>query len=203
MSTYAAPIPGASSYGQAALLAQQAFNNAKATIAQKRGGLLQQYGYTQGADGSFGVDPNNPYGQYQQMLKNQSAATHSAEDQARVGGFSSGYRNAGLANLKYSQGAESSTLGQNLTNSLADLTTQENQAAYDQNAALYQAEQNAANQAIANQQYSVADLSGVGSAPTSQAAAVKAAVAKPAAKAKAKLVKQVVQRRAVPVARRR
>jgi hypothetical protein len=149
------------SYGQAAALADTAYKNALAKIASNRSSLLRSYGYTQGAGGALSVDPNNPYGKFQQMLGSQSTATHHAEDLHRAAGFTSGYGNAAFDQLRQAQGAEAADLGTGLTGALSDLKDQEQQAAFSRDSALYDAEQQAAQQAIQNQEFNPANVSGI------------------------------------------
>ena len=74
---YSIPKPGAPQggnlpflgpYAQNQAQAELAFQRAQSALAAQRGALLQQYGYRPTAGGSMEVDPNNPYGLYQQML---------------------------------------------------------------------------------------------------------------------------------------
>ena len=169
MSTYQTPIPGLSGYAGAAQLANQAYTNAMARYTRQRSDTLLKYGYSQGADGSLGVDANNPYGGYQQMLKNEAGQTQGLE-RAQAGsgwGGSSGYLGAQRENLQYAQGGEQAQLGQAITGDLAGISEGEQEASYNKNAALYQGQENAAQQAIQNQQYNP----GAAADPVSQAAA--------------------------------
>jgi hypothetical protein len=171
LSTYQTPVPGGSGYAGAALLAQKAYDNAMARYKQQRGNTLLSFGYQQKEDGSYGVDPNNEYGRYQQMLKGEANQSEGLErHQAASGwGTSSGYLGRQREDLSYAQGGEQAALGTDLTGQLADITSGEQQAAYDKDAALYQAEQAAAEQAIANQQFNPGDYTGLDDNPADPA----------------------------------
>jgi hypothetical protein len=167
MSTYDTNIPGASGYAGAALLAQKAYDNAMARYKQQRGNTLLSYGYKQNEDGSYGVDPNNEYGKYQQMLKGEAGQTEGLQRHQAASGWgdSSGFLGAQRDQLSYAQGGEQAALGTDLTGQLADITSGEQQASYERDAALYQAQQAAAEQAIANQQFNPGDYTGLDDNP--------------------------------------
>lgn len=159
MSTYSTPIPGLAGYAGAAELANKAYNNAMARYQQQRSDTLLKYGYKQDASGGLSVDANNEYGGYQQMLRNESGQTHGVERaQAASGwGTDSGYLGAQRENLSYAQGAEQGQLGQELAGNLSGINQGEQQAAFDKNAALYQAEETATQNALAQQQFNPAN----------------------------------------------
>lgn len=165
--TYDTNIPGSPGYLQAELLAKQAYQQALARINAQRSGTLRQYGYVGDIDPVTGmlrhlhVDPHNPYGQYQSMLGNQAQEDQSAQEDALARGLHGGLANQMQTQLHHAHGGESAALGQALTGSLADLQDQQNQAAYTRDSALYDAELQAARDAIANQQFNPADVSNV------------------------------------------
>ena len=175
----ASPIPLAGGdYASAAALAGNAYQNALAQINSQRQSALQQYGYQGTIDPTTGtltnmqVDPNNPYGQYQQMLaagaSNLSGVQ--ASDMARGLGAVSGDRGGGLAAQGLTAahqafGADSANLGQSLMSTLGDLQGQQTNAQDTMNNALWQAELDAAQNAIQNQQFDTADMSGVTDQP--------------------------------------
>ena len=74
--TSQAIIPDAGVYGAESAAAVNAYNNAIATALAQRNALYNQYGLLN--DGS--VDPNNPQGSYQQMLRAQ-ADQYAADEQ--------------------------------------------------------------------------------------------------------------------------
>ena len=83
-------IPNAGVYGAESAAATNAYNNAVAAATSQRNALYHSYGLNE--QGS--VDPNNPGGQYQMMLKGQ-------DDQFRQDRFNSAHRGlsgGGLAN---------------------------------------------------------------------------------------------------------
>jgi len=83
-------IPDAGVYGAETAAATNAYNNAVAAATAQRNSLYNQYGL--GNDGS--VDPNNPYGQYQQMLNQQGRLFQADREDAAQRHLGSG----GLAN---------------------------------------------------------------------------------------------------------
>jgi hypothetical protein len=166
----AAPIPGASGssgYLQPNLDANTAYQNTLARINQQRLGTLQQYGYqgdvnpTDGTIQNMRVDPTNPYGNLQSMLRSQAQQSqqdlYASEDRGLHGGLA----NQAQSVDKYNDGAQSAALGQALTATLGGYTDQQNSAAYSRDAALAQAEQAAAEQALLAQEFTPADFSGV------------------------------------------
>ena len=198
MSTYQSSIPGASGYAGAALLAQKAYDQAKARYAQQRSQTLLNYGFRQGPNGQYSVDPANEYGRYQQMLRGENQQVEGlGRAQAASGwGGSSGYLAAGADELAHAQGGEQLALGQGLQGELSNIAQGEQDAAYNKDAALWQAEQDAADRAINAGQFNPGDYSGLsGDVPYKQAAPKKAVPKKKAtpavhAKGKAKIMKR-------------
>jgi len=178
---YTTPIPGVAGYAGAAALAEQAYRNAMARYQQQRSNTLLKYGYTKDASGNLQVDANNEYGQYQQMLRNESSQSKGLERAQLASGWggSSGYLGANRENLNYAQGGEQAALGQGLQGELFDVAQGEQDAAYQKNAALYQAQENAAQTAIQQRLFDPADYSNL---PTSPLDPYAKASAKPAAK---------------------
>ena len=167
--SYSTPIPGVPQYGQAALAAKTAYQNALARLNQQRGSTLRQYGFQGDIDQETGVvknvrtDPSNQYGQFQQLNRSQAQR----DEQARWAGVERGLgAGGGLAaqlrnDVRYDFGREDSELGQGLTESLAGFQDQQNQAAYSRDQALYQAELEAARMAIQEQMFNPANMSGL------------------------------------------
>ena len=155
MSTYQTPVPGLAGYAGAAALANKAYTNAMARYQQQRSDTLLKYGYTQGPDGSISVDPNNQYGSYQQMLRGEAGQNESlARAQAGSGwDSSSGVLGAQRDALRFTQGGEQAQLGQGLTSTLTGISQGEQDAAYNKDAALYQAQETATQNAIAQNQF--------------------------------------------------
>lgn len=73
-------IPDASVYGEETAAAVNAYNNALATAMAQRNALYNQYGLNTSGQ----VDPNNPEGAYQQMLRAQ-ADQYAADQQDAAG----------------------------------------------------------------------------------------------------------------------
>src|SRR4051812_25414513 len=96
---YDAPVPGAVGQMNVALLGKTAYNNTLARINRQRGSTLQQYGYLGDVDPTTGVmthvrvDPNNQYGDFQSMLRNQAGLSQQAEFAAQDRGLHGGMAN--------------------------------------------------------------------------------------------------------------
>ena len=165
---YDTNIPGAPGYMQAELMAKTAYQNALTRINSRRQDTLRQYGYqaqidpTTGVLGSMSVDPNNPYGGFQQLLKTGAEGANAAVDDA-VGRHlgHGGLAAQGLSRSKYDFGQASSDLGQRLTGTLAGLQDDQSSAAYQRDQALYQAQLDALRQAILDGMFNPADFSGI------------------------------------------
>lgn len=100
---YTIPKPGAPQggnlpflgpYAQNQAQAELAYQRAQSALAAQRGALLQQYGYRPTASGGMEVDPNNPYGMYQQMLGTNANEAQAGMQNAVSRGF--GPMSAGL-----------------------------------------------------------------------------------------------------------
>lgn len=173
----ASPIPG-TGYASAAATANAAYQQALAQINGQRQQAMQSFGYRGTIDPTTGqltdmqVDPNNPYGQYQQMLGQGATDQAGVRSAAAARGLGSvtGARGGGLAAqdlaaAKLAFGGQSAALGQNLMSTLSGLTTQQNDAQNTMNNALWQAEQDAASKAIQDQAFNPADFSGITDQP--------------------------------------
>lgn len=88
-------IPDAGVYGAETAAATNAYNNAVAQATARRNSLYNQYGL----NNMGGVDPNNPLGQYQQMLGSQATQFMADKENAVMRGLGTG----GLANQQLSQ----------------------------------------------------------------------------------------------------
>jgi|SRR5579884_214203 len=169
------PIPlAAGDYLNADLQAKTAYQNALAQINSNRQSALQTYGYTGSIDPNTGtitnmqVDPNNPFGQFQNMLRSHALNQQQVESTnlARGIGAASGPRGGGLAAQgitadKMSFGADSAQLGQNIMSTLEGLQGQQTSAQTTMNDALWQNELQSAQNAILNQMFDQADFSGI------------------------------------------
>lgn len=169
------PIPLSSGdYASAAAMANAAYNQALAQINGQRQSALQSFGYEGQIDPTTGqitnmqVDPHNPYGQYQTMLRQGALDQQGvqAADAARNLGSAYGARGGGLAaqgmtNAKLAFGADSANLGQALMGTLSGLSDQQLSAQDTMNSALWNAELASAQSAIQNQAFNPADFSGI------------------------------------------
>lgn len=175
----ASPIPLASGdYASAEAMANTAYQQALAQINSQRQSALSEYGYKGTIDPVTGtltdmqVDPNNPFGQYQQMLAGGATdmATTQADNAARGLGATFGARGGGLAAQgitadKLAFGANSANLGQALMGTLGDLQGQQTSAQETNDNALWQAELDAAQGAIQSQAFDPANMDGVTDQP--------------------------------------
>jgi len=157
-----ADIPGASVYGQAGLLAKTAYQNALTRINSQRSNTMRTFGYKADFDQetgvmkNMGVDPSNQYGGYQKMLRTHALAGDEAEESALGRGLS---MSGGLGaqyerQLKYNFGQDSANLGQGFTDLLSQLQDQQSGAKWDYDRALYEAQLEAARNAVSEGDYS-------------------------------------------------
>jgi len=185
LATYSTPIPGVPQYGQAALAAKTAYANTLARINQRRQSLLRQSGFAGEIDGESGVlknmrvDGGNRYGALQLLNRSQAMRDEAARFQGVERGLGAG---GGLAaqlrnQVRFDFGNEDSGLAEALLENLSSVQDEQNTAAYQRDAALYQAELEAARLAIQNQQFNQADFSGLEGTPQQQAAAAAATAA--------------------------
>lgn len=148
-----------------------------------------------GAVSGLHVDPNNPYGEFQQMYKSQATEMHHAQDLARARGLTGGYANAGLANLRSQEGGQAAQLGQQMSGDMSDLDAALMQAASDRSYARTNALEEAAQNAIAQQQFTpYVPPAPVAPTPLRKAVAAKP-VARPVLNARKALAKRIVTRR--------
>jgi hypothetical protein len=133
-------------------------------LQNRRSQSMLRYGYTRDAQGNLGVDPNNEYGQYQQMLRGEDQQSHQLARAQRASGWGAeggGYLGAQQDELQHRQGGEQAQLGQAFSGELADISQQEQDAAYGRDAALYTNDQQAAERAIDQGNFNPADYSGI------------------------------------------
>jgi hypothetical protein len=146
--TSGAIIPDAGVYGAETAAALNAYNNAVAQAGAQRNQLYNQYGL----DNSGAVDPNNPYGQYEQMLNAQGSQFQG--DQADAAGR--GLGRGGLANQQESQdraaaGAQDFQFQQQANQVSSDYNQQMQAALSAEQGSNSQAYQDAMNTALQNQ----------------------------------------------------
>jgi hypothetical protein len=165
---YTTPIPGATGYESATLAAKTAYQNALARLNQQRGDTLRQYGYAgdinkdTGVVDNLRVDANLPYGQYQQERQQHADQYQEARDAAQARGLGKGgLAGQAVSRLRYGFGADDAQLGQGLSGAISGFQDQQNQAAYSRDSALYDAQLQAARDAIAAQQFDPANVGGL------------------------------------------
>lgn len=152
------PIPDPSSYAGADVLANNAYNAALTQINQNRLNTLTNYGYTGSIDPTTGtlsgirVDPYAVHGQLQDLLHQQALEDMQARTGNEDRGVFGGLANQALNELHFQHGSQDTSLGTNLESALSDLQGQQQSAAETRDAALWQAEQNAADAATQNQE---------------------------------------------------
>lgn len=156
-------IPGADQYASAEVMANNAYNNALAQLNSQRLNTLTSYGYTGNVDPTTGVvggvhvDPNAVYGQLQQLLHgdalNDQNAAYSAQDRGLYGGLADQARTA----AHYQEGADATALGTSLENDLSGYQQQQQAAAEQRDNALWQAEQQALDAELQNEQSNTLD----------------------------------------------
>lgn len=84
-------IPFLGPYQQNQAAAEQAWQLAQSNLAAQRGQMLQGYGFMPNADNTgVMVDPNNPYGQYQQTLLANQQGSQAAAQAMTNRGFTGG-----------------------------------------------------------------------------------------------------------------
>lgn len=162
----AADIPGASVYAQAVNLAKQRYQTRLADLNKQRQSTMRTAGFQADIDPETGLiknmrtDPYNQYGQYQQLNRAQALQGIEVEGQNISRGL--GARRGGLgaqsmADARYGWGQQDAAFGANLADMLAgfDRTQAEEKYGYDQ--ALWQAQQLAAQSAIAAGDYGAPD----------------------------------------------
>lgn len=152
-SAYTTPIPGAASYLMTQNIAKKAYENALARINASRTNRLTAAGYLQGANGQLTVNPNDPYGGLQMMLRNQAIDNQQVDNQNLQRGLRGGLANQNISQARYQHGAESAQFGRSLQNDLGDLALNKSDAQTTYNSALWQAQLDAVRQAIAEQQF--------------------------------------------------
>ncbi len=183
MATYSTPIPGVPQYGQAALAAKTAYGNTLTRLNQQRSSLLRKSGFAGDINAESGVvtnmrvDGSSRYGGLQQLNRSQAMR----DDQARWSGIERGLgAGGGLAaqmrnQSRFDFGREDADFAQGLLESLSGFQDEQNSAAYSRDAAMYQAELEAARLAIQQQQFNQANFRDPDPGPAPSAAAPQAA----------------------------
>lgn len=145
-------IPGAGIYLQQQAGAEQAYQNALNNIEHQRGETIRNYGFLPGG----GVDPNNNYGMIQNLWR-QQASTANEQDLGLLGrGIRGGLAGQAMAQRKVAEGGQNLELQRGYDSSMYDLGQQRLQAESEHNAAMLQAQQEAAQNAQQNENYTPA-----------------------------------------------
>lgn len=151
-------IPGTAAIMSASQAAKRAYQNALARLNNARTASMRDWGYQADFDPATGVvknmrvDPNNPFGQYQGFRREHAYGLQDAEDALIGRGLSAaGGLGAGLVNrLRLGYQGEDQAFANNMLTTLANFQDQQSQAKYEMDAALWQAQQIAAQQAAAD-----------------------------------------------------
>lgn len=166
MATYSTPIPGIPQYGQAALLAKQAYQNALARLNQQRSGTLRRFGYRADIDPEHGVvrnlriDPHNSFGLLQEANRSQANRAERAVGHFIERGLGAGGGLAAQAqkSLRHEFDREDTEIGTALTEALGGFQDQQSQAGYARDRALYEAELAAVRDALMERLFNPPDL---------------------------------------------
>lgn len=128
------PFQGVDLYGEQLASATKAYNDALAQLKSKRMSTLHQYGYTGTVDPTTGhvggvkVDPNAPFGLYQQQLHANAVEDVQAQNQMNDRGIFGGLAHQAETNLRYSHGAAAENLGTSLLDQLSGFDQEQQQA---------------------------------------------------------------------------
>lgn len=164
---YTTAIPDSPLYAEAALAASTAYQQALAALNAKRSGTLRQYGYLGDIDSTSGtvknvrVDPTNPYGALQSLLRSSALASEDARDAAEARGLHGGLAHKAESRVRYEHGRQSAALGSSLTSTLGGYQQEQDEATRARDAALYQAKLEALRRALEAQAFNPADVSDV------------------------------------------
>ena len=196
-------IPGAAQYLQDNLNAKQAYQNALAKINQQRQNTLLQYGYQGTVDpktgviSKVGVNPNAPYGLYQQMLRGGAQQGYQQQWGLQDRGVAGGLANQVNRTLGYQFGQDSAKLGQDLSGQLFSLQDQQDQAKYQYDQTLAMEEAMAAMNATNNSDYNTAPPDPNYVPPADQSQQTQASAVQSAQTALARAVVARIQRNAM------
>lgn len=171
----AALIPDAATYGTQQAYATQAYQKAKSNIQNQQLGWLKQYGMTGDYNQNTNtfdnqhVDPYNQYGLIQQNRTSEAQDLSSAQDNAIGRGLGgSGLGNQMASNMRYQHGVQDTQLGNQFTQGMGQMSQGISDAADSYQQAMYQAENDAINRALQNQQFEQYSQLGNGSDGTDQ-----------------------------------
>lgn len=154
-------IPGASVYGQAVALAKKRYESRLADLNKQRQQTMRQAGFLGDINPETGLitnmrtDPYNKYGHFQQLNRAQALRHDELLGQNLARGLSSrgGLGAQNLGNLRYDFGKEDAEFGANLTDMLGAFDRQQQDEKYAYDEALFRAQLEAAQSAIAAGDY--------------------------------------------------
>jgi hypothetical protein len=159
-------IPGAAGYAQKALFAKTAYQNALARINHQRSGALRDWGYAGEFDEATGVTKNlrvdgaNNYGFLQQANRSQAMRAEDAVGKSVERGLGRGGLAAQMqSDLRYDFGQEDSKLANALIERLLGLQDEQTQSKFEMDRALYEAELEAAREAMMQRLFNQANYS--------------------------------------------
>lgn len=139
-------IPDAGVYGAETAAAVNAYNNAVAAATAQRNALYNQYGL--GNDGS--VDPNNPYGEYQQLLDAQASQYGADTEDAASRGLRGGLAHQAESRDRRAAGAQNFQFQQQVASAATDYQNALANALGGEQSSISQAYNDALNTALQN-----------------------------------------------------
>lgn len=150
-------------------LAKDAYQKAVAKIGTKRAQTMQQYGYRaagyddQGNPTGLQVDQYNQYGEFQKMLHDDALLSMQAQDDSvgrGLGAIGGGLGNQAQSEAQYQHGERSYEMGRLFTNEMTGINEDRLGADQDYLQAQWEAQRQAALDAMAAQQWAPAGTSG-------------------------------------------
>jgi hypothetical protein len=161
-----APIPGGSGYANAALLAKTAYQKALVRNNQKTLGAVRTFGYDADVNQNTGmltnmrVNANNPAGVYQNMLRGHAQEDQAVRENAVGRGVFGGLAEQGRSNSRWGFAQDRAQLGSAVTGVFDQYGQEMQDAGFQRDQALYQAEWQATQDARKNELFNTADFSG-------------------------------------------
>lgn len=151
---YDSPVPNQPAWMQAQALAKKAYDQAKARLESQRTSVLNAAGYTSGRGGKgLMVDPKNAVGGIQMMLRGQGQEDAQMSNQFADRGIQGGLQHAGVTQLHLQHGSESAQFANQLQQTLGGIQSNIQDAGNQWASAQWQAQQEAAASAIANNEF--------------------------------------------------
>ena len=138
-------------------LAAKAWENANNRLNAQFDDTKQKYGYN--ADGT--VDPNNKYGLYQTMLRDQARDFDHARVAQRGRNLTGGLAQHQFSDMRFDQGRQQNDLATGWINFLRDRQLSQNENDYTKSQSDWQIDNDAKNQAIQNSYFTPANAAGV------------------------------------------